>query len=82
MDGVYHMGFSDVALCCPLLAHRMGFTHTDNPASAHAAIASYTLAFFSKWLKDTKAEYLSVEIPPGVQIKTVTHKPTGTAPAR
>ncbi len=82
MDGVYHMGFSDVALCCPPLAQRMGFTSTDNPASAQAAITSYTLAFFSKWLKETKAEYLSVEIPPGVQIKTVTHKPTGTAPAR
>ncbi|MFN8579958.1 MAG: hypothetical protein U0163_03135 [Gemmatimonadaceae bacterium] len=82
MDGIYHMGFSDVVRCCPPLVRRFGFTYQDDPERAHAAIASYTLAFFSKWLKETKAEYLSVEIPPGVQVKTVNHKPTGTAPAR
>ena len=69
MDGVFHMGFSDLARWSPPLGRRFQFVYTDNPERAHFAIASYTLAFFSKYLKNTAKEYLSVEIPPGVQIK-------------
>ncbi|MBV6522792.1 MAG: hypothetical protein MNPFHGCM_02942 [Gemmatimonadaceae bacterium] len=82
MDGVQHMGFADVARWSPLIGRRLGFVGEDDPARAHSAIASYTLAFFSKYLKGTAKEYLSVEIPRGVQIKVVPHEPTGTAPAR
>lgn len=82
MDGITHMGFSDLARWSPPLGRRMGLVGSDDAASAQAVIASYTLAFFSKTLKDTKAEYLSVEVPPGVQVKVVAHKPTATAPAR
>ena len=82
MDGVYHMGFADVARWSPPLGRRLRFLYTDDPADAHFVIASYTLAFFSKYLKNTDAEYLSVGVPPGVQIKVVAHKPLGTAPAR
>lgn len=82
MDGIYHMGFSDMARWSPPLGRRMQFVHTDDAADAHFAITSYTLAFFSKYLKGTDAKYLSVEIPPGVQIKSVAHEPRGTAPAR
>jgi pimeloyl-ACP methyl ester carboxylesterase len=82
MDGILHTGFSDKARWSPPLGRRFHLVGTDNPERAQFAITSYTLAFFSKYLKNTAKEYLSVEIPPGVQIKVVPHKPTGVAPAR
>jgi pimeloyl-ACP methyl ester carboxylesterase len=81
MDGIFHTTFTDVARWSPPLSKRLQFRYTDDPEDAQRAVTSYTLAFFNKYLKETKDEDNSVEVPQGVQVKAVPHKAVATAPA-
>jgi len=81
MDGIFHTTFSDIARWSPPLSTRMQFRASDDPDDAQRAITSYTLAFFNKYLKETKDEDNSAEVPQGVQVKVVPHKALATAPA-